>query len=419
MPARQAARAAGLPPVPINDLQFYLNSRRRCRTGKDLRRTAGLTDLPTSINTVLKLSPAKCRGALRPWRGSIAFASGPARLANLDGRASSSTSPSTASPLGSSSAAGGQDSRSSSQAPVRRLDCNSSPLRGRKKRPHHVSPEAVSTQIDNGLTLGCALTARFDARRWKGIAMIGRSISAAVLMTFLLVSTVSAEGGCYGPPDGVNSGAWVEYGGTDVAKGVNSRLDHYDKYVGYSDTIVHPVQISMTKSVDFVGWGTVKGKGTTGGTEPHLSDCPDNYSAGWHVYADGVQYDQYWCRAGYADVGGNAKDVDLKIRYGTCPTTGLPRFVLYLDGVANTCALTDYSYGTVAVGGESVYADPPVMEIDIDHENLQVYFTSGWYYWSASAVNTECDSETFGADPYLVTRLSATKYRITDGDFNP
>jgi hypothetical protein len=210
----------------------------------------------------------------------------------------------------------------------------------------------------------------------------------------------------------------VEYGGTSVAKGVFARLDHYDRYVGNGNTTVHPVQLSNVVGPDFVGWGTVRGRGTFDEDGNHISDCPNNYTAGWHLYADGKQFGQYWCRTGYGTVGAAAKDQEFKIRFGTCPTTGLDRFVFFHNNEVQTCALTEYSYGTIAVGGESVYADPPVMEIDIDYEGLSVYFSSGWYSW-ADTTNTECDSDTFGPDPYEVLRLSSTKYRITDGDFQP
>ena len=164
---------------------------------------------------------------------------------------------------------------------------------------------------------------------------------------------------------------------------------------------MHPYQVGSTVpgSTDFIGWGTYRGRGTTGGS----TNCPADYSSGWHVYADGRINLQYWCRANYGTLSSSAANQQFKYLYGTC-RDGTTRWVLYLNGTEKTCARIDSGTGMLVVGGE-VVGTTTSQNLDVDYENLQIKFNSGWAFWGSS--NDPCSD-----DDYVIFEASNTEFWI-------
>lgn len=204
---------------------------------------------------------------------------------------------------------------------------------------------------------------------------------------------------CYGQNDGVG----VVYRGTYVATGARADVDLVPANPAPGSAIFHPFQmIGSYMDGDFVGWGTYRGEGTDiyGG----LSQCPTYTGAGWRVYADGIQFGRPWCRANYGTLSQSASNQQFKAVYATC-SDGTTRWVLYLNGEEMTCARISSSTAIVAVGGESAYVLPPYQVIDVDYENLQVRFNSGWAYWGPSI-----EPCTPGDPRYHYLKVSNTEY---------
>jgi hypothetical protein len=197
-----------------------------------------------------------------------------------------------------------------------------------------------------------------------------------------------------------NNGAAVGYTGTSVATGGRADVTLYSASVATGHGIAHPFQVAsnVLGSDDFVGWGTTRGVGTSGG----ITDCPDDYSSSWQVYADGNQFGQYWCRQNYGSLSLTATAQQFKFFHGTC-SNGLSRWVLFLNSVQKTCALIDSSSGSLSVGSESILYDP--QELDVLYDNLQVKFNSGWASWGSSAILV---ADTW----YYITKFSNTEYYL-------
>lgn len=208
-----------------------------------------------------------------------------------------------------------------------------------------------------------------------------------------------------------NEGAAVIYTGTSVAKGGSVRVDLYQMGLAVftDEAVVHTFQLisGIPGSPDFIGWGTVRGEGTH---DPDaIMNCPDDYSDGWHVFADGRQFDQYWCRQGsYGNLAAVSSNRIFKIKYQACTGDGLTRFSLFLDGVEKTCARIDSTYGILAGGGE-VIGTLFTKDIDHDMEDLHVYFTAGWFLWNSSHAFCDVDA------PYFIQEISNVEFNIRSG----
>jgi hypothetical protein len=212
---------------------------------------------------------------------------------------------------------------------------------------------------------------------------------------------------CYGN----NEGAAVVYTGNSAVAGGSSQVDLFTAAGPEAGrTIVHPFQLAsnVAGSSDFFGWGTYRGEGTTGG----LTNCPDNYNSGWHVYADGVQFQDYWCRGGYGDLPSSSANQEFAFRRTTCPYNGFTRFVTYLNGSVKTCALIDGTAGQLAVGGESV-GTSLTQDIDVDYEALHYYSGGVWRLWGAGH-DTTCGASS-NDPPYFVITVSNSEFGIRSG----
>jgi hypothetical protein len=246
------------------------------------------------------------------------------------------------------------------------------------------------------------LFAEINVRLGKRLRTSG--IAVAVALSALLMTSQSALGVCFPP---FNEGVAIGYDGTSVAKGGYSEVDLFTATTSTGHGIAHPFQLgsNAVMSNDFIGWGTTLGVGTTGG----ITNCPSDYSSGWHVYADGRQNGAYWCRQGsYGDLSGSAQNQQFKIRYGTCAQNGLQRFVLYLNAVEKTCALIDSTSGSLAIGSESI-GTTVTQSLAVNYTDLKVYFTSGWFAWNSPYLY--CNTDT----PYDYFRVSNTEYWMTAG----
>jgi hypothetical protein len=213
---------------------------------------------------------------------------------------------------------------------------------------------------------------------------------------------------CYAP----NEGAGILYNGLNFATGGSTEVDLWLAAGPASGrAIIHPFQLlsNVAGSDDFVGWGTARGVGTSGG----ITDCPDDYSSGWHVYADGIQDGSYWCRqGGYGTLPNIAANQQFKFRYTTCPSTGLTRWVMYLNGTQKTCAWVDSGSGVLAAGGESI-GTTATQDIDVDFEALHYHMGGVWYLWGPST-DTTC-GPSFNDPPYFVTEVSDINFEIRSG----
>jgi hypothetical protein len=152
-------------------------------------------------------------------------------------------------------------------------------------------------------------------------------------------------------------------------------------------TIVHPTQVLMTGTSDFVGWGTYKGAGTTGG----ITNCPTYTGTRWQVYVDGRTFGLYFCRAEYGSEPDVAANQLFETRHTTCPTNGFTNWVFFWNSGFKTCQAVNGTRGTPVVGSESIGFDP--QEIDIHYELLQYrVLGSTWIYWTTVPAQDRCVS---------------------------
>jgi hypothetical protein len=212
-------------------------------------------------------------------------------------------------------------------------------------------------------------------RRLRGTGPVG----IPALVSIGIPTATLADDECSWPSDGIG----VVYRGTSVATGARADVDLYAAAPESGFAILHPFQVlSNVGDGDFIGRGTYRGVGTDFST---ITNCPTYNDAGWRVYADGMMFGQYWCRATYGVLSSAAANQQFKAVSGTC-SDGTTRWVLYLNGQEKTCARMSSSSAIVAVGGESAYILPlPTQTINVDYENLQVRFNSGWAYWGSNA----------------------------------
>jgi hypothetical protein len=237
-----------------------------------------------------------------------------------------------------------------------------------------------------------------------------RRLSTLIAVGCIAAHVAAAPAMACFEPD--NEGAAVVYVANGSVSGGSTEVDL--KLAGgppANSAIVHPFQLltNVVGSDDFIGWGTARGEGTVGG----ITDCPDDYSAGWHVYADGRQFGDYWCRQTYGTLPDVANNQQFKFRYLTCPATGLPRFVMYLNGVQKTCALINSNAGQLAAGGEAIGDNNVTKDIDVDYEALHYYFSGQWYLWSGGHDAT-C-GPSFNNGPYFIITVSNTEFEIRSG----
>lgn len=238
--------------------------------------------------------------------------------------------------------------------------------------------------------------------------MARRLISSLIVAAGAVAVNIGSALACYGG----NEGAAVVYTGLNYAEGGSSEVDLFTVAGPMTGrTIVHPFQLAaaVAGSNDFIGWGTMRGEGTTGG----ITNCPDDYSSGWHVYADGTQNGFYWCRAGsYGNLPNSIQAQEFAFRYAMCPSIGASRMVFYLNGTQKTCAWMDGYQGVLAAGGESV-GTTNTQDIDVDYEELHYYQGGVWTEWNSSA-DTTCGSSS-NDPPYFVIKASDTIYGIRSG----
>ena len=208
-----------------------------------------------------------------------------------------------------------------------------------------------------------------------------------------------AAGNCN---DGVG-GIVVCYDNAYTDAGVKSLQDFESATISSGQGITHPMQI-ITQGVygQFVGWGTARGLGTN---DPNaVSNCPDDYTAHWKVYIDGVNaIGKYFCRQQYGEVSGTATDQLFTLRYGDCDGTN--KWRAFLNGSRLTCqdigVATAYA---VAVAAE-IAGNEHDLHVDIHYANLQRYYApaDAWYAWNYYGV-TLADAE---APDYSLTILDA------------
>jgi hypothetical protein len=142
--------------------------------------------------------------------------------------------------------------------------------------------------------------------------------------------------------------------------------------------IVHPTQISVESTGDFVGWGTKKGKGTN--VSGAISNCPTNLGDRWLLYVDGRTFTRYFCRVGYGDEPNVAPGQRIEIIHTSC--LGSTRWAFKWNGTLKTCQAINGVAGKPIVGGESLGYDP--QHIDIHYTLLKYRVLGGtWTAWVA------------------------------------
>jgi hypothetical protein len=198
----------------------------------------------------------------------------------------------------------------------------------------------------------------------------------ALALSAQLIATDIVRAGCYGS----NEGAFRTYTGHLYARGVRSTVDLYAATpLSGQSAIVHPLQLASSSSADFLGWGTAKGVGTTGGS----TNCPDDFS-GWNVYVDGMAFGVYFCEQTYGALADTAQNqVFTIVHESSAGCAGA--FDMYLNGVSKTCRVIDGTNGQVSAGAESIGTTETQL-IDVHYESKNYNNPStGWQPWGAQA----------------------------------
>lgn len=206
---------------------------------------------------------------------------------------------------------------------------------------------------------------------------------SALVVLVALVQGASGAGHipCYFPNEGASYGK--SYANV---KGLQSLVDHVNPGTQPNGTaIVHPSQIGGPDGVEFVGWGTARGEGTS--VPGALSNCPDDYT-NWNIYVDGVSFGKYFCRQQYGSLGYTAQDNYFRIEYGlasACDNANAWRF--YMDGVYKTCQRNAASYGVFVAVGSEVIGTTSTLTADVHWGSLgwKSGTTGNWNWWGAGS----------------------------------
>ena len=201
----------------------------------------------------------------------------------------------------------------------------------------------------------------------------------AVAMLVLLPASVVLAAPCYGS----NNGAYRALSSEPSSKGLQTTADLVAATPANPNTttIVHPAQI-VAASGDFVGWGTAKGDGTH---DPDaISNCPTYVGTRWQLYADGLTFDQYFCRQGaYGSEPNTASNQDIEIIHTSC--NGATRWAFFWNGAQKTCQAINGVSGEPNIGGESIGADP--QHLDIHYKVLKYRILGGtWAAWHSGQI---------------------------------
>lgn len=176
------------------------------------------------------------------------------------------------------------------------------------------------------------------ARR-RGVIATATMIALAALIT---VNGV-ALAGVYKS----NTGALGAYGGgpMDGLAGFQM-LTPLTPAPGYA--IAHPAELNPSSTHDLLGFGTVKGQGTTGG----YPDCPTYTGSGWNVYVDGFFSGLYFCYV-LKNIPGNAQSQSFIVKRATpfCPGQYVTGWNLYWQGVLLSCVSETFSSTDVVTAG--------------------------------------------------------------------
>jgi hypothetical protein len=151
-------------------------------------------------------------------------------------------------------------------------------------------------------------------------------------------------------------------------------------HVGY----VHPTQIDTgSAGGDFVAIGTANGLG--------VSNCADDYDAGWTIYADGITGGVYWCTDYTQDAYTTGSNPSFQIQYKLCPQgSSTARWSLSFGGTVRKCQNQGTTTGKRAVtmievtceAGGSCTTD---RNIDVKYTNLTVAVGGSWVNFAANA----------------------------------
>lgn len=206
-------------------------------------------------------------------------------------------------------------------------------------------------------------------------------LACVSLLVSVSVTTLASSIPCYGGPFG-NNGAVAAQSSHSDSKGLQTSEDLYSAtpFDPVTTAIVHPTQIAMDGSGDFVGWGTTKGVGTN---DPDaISNCPANLGARWALYVDGFKNTVYFCRQSYGSEPDVASGQVVEIRHTTC--NGSTQWAFSWNSSLKTCQTVNGTRGTPNVGGESIGADP--QHIDTRYRALKYRVLGGnWTNWTTSS----------------------------------
>lgn len=209
---------------------------------------------------------------------------------------------------------------------------------------------------------------RLEMLRSTRSGRLAMSMCAALVLAVVVSAQAFA---CYGE----NFGVGVYYPNTQT-KGVKTTQDLYSRQPTNPNTttIVHPVQMKMETGPDFVGWGTMKGKGL----DPQFS-CDTYTGTRWILYADGYSYGQYFCtNLIYGSTDDVASNQVVEIRHTSCG--GLTRWALFWNNVEKNCVFLNGVRGFPSAGGESVGSP---QEVDTFYGDLQYRVLGGsWTNWN-------------------------------------
>lgn len=203
------------------------------------------------------------------------------------------------------------------------------------------------------------------------------SVGVALLSFAFVVQPVLA--GCFGS----NNGAAYSYDHYFTA--ARSVEDFVPATVQPGRAVVHPLQLISPTGVDFIGWGTAKGIGTS--DSGAISNCPDDYN-GWNVYVDGVSFTRYFCRQQYGSVGSTALDQEFKFSYGgtSCGDPNFDKWRFYLNGDLKSCQRINTDEGDIiAVGGEAIGSGSQLIDIHFGALEWKSSATGNWYNWGSGS----------------------------------
>jgi hypothetical protein len=184
---------------------------------------------------------------------------------------------------------------------------------------------------------------------------IGRALTSVVLASLVGANVAMANEFAFGRV------------ASDLYDGISGNMGiRTDPATVLGDAYVHFAQMQVPGGVDFIGLGTVKGAGTTGGTV----NCSSHYGgAHWTGYYDYVVNGVYACQNFSTSAWVTGDNPSFQILYTTCPTIGT-RWVLTFAGAQRTCIYNGNTQGPKIVAGLETLTTAD-RNIDVKYTNLK------------------------------------------------